>query len=169
MIISCTSNSYVTFFNILCNITTLYEPITFIKFLIVIIFVTVNLIELVPFSSQIINAASKMLIWLCSLTTFNSTSDEDITETCIISNKGTITFIRLSNYLMKFSYSPYFTVTITSNISLTASRSSSLNQIKWWLSIFPLPSTIVKLAKQNSYISHPYLMINLFAATSGDT
>ena len=62
VIISCTSNSYITFFNILCSITALYEPITFIKFHIVIIFVTVNLIELVPFSSQIINAASKMLI-----------------------------------------------------------------------------------------------------------
>ena len=45
------------------------EHISFFKLFIIIIFITVSLVDKVPFCFQNINAVSKILIWLCSLTT----------------------------------------------------------------------------------------------------
>ena len=61
VITSCTNNSKITLYKILCN-SILYEKINFIMFLITIIFATVNLVELVPFCFQNINVVSKILI-----------------------------------------------------------------------------------------------------------
>ena len=95
VIISSTNNSYVAFYNILYNIS-LYEYINFIEFLIIINFTTINFLELVSFCFQNVNAVSKILICLCSLTT-------QTLHIHTYTNKYTIMLIRLSNNLMKFS------------------------------------------------------------------